>query len=238
MQVFAPDNLTDSATASPVAAAPRGGRRGRRLAGEPWPAWRQVVAAMFVLYIGATTLAQTPSPPPDDEGLGKRLIRKAVNDSDEDVMAEVMRLMTESSRRLDIELDPGEETQAVQAEIMKQLDEAIQSAASRMRRTSQSRPQQQGDARKRPTQPKDAKNAKSKSDKPGAEVGEPSDEDSRTGRPAGSTEDLELLDTRRGWGNLPEREREEVRQGADEEYLDRFRVWIEQYYRALQEAEE
>jgi hypothetical protein len=41
---------------------------------------------------------------------------------------------------------------------------------------------------------------------------------------------------RRSWGHLPQRDREEVIQGIGEACLERYRVWIERYYRALQET--
>ena len=43
---------------------------------------------------------------------------------------------------------------------------------------------------------------------------------------------------RRAWGHLPMRERDEILQGLSDQYLQRYRVWIERYYKALQEAKD
>jgi hypothetical protein len=48
--------------------------------------------------------------------------------------------------------------------------------------------------------------------------------------------DGELIDVRRAWGHLPMREREEIIQGVNEEFLEEYREWVERYYRALQES--
>jgi hypothetical protein len=63
-----------------------------------------------------------------------------------------------------------------------------------------------------------------------AGVGEPG-VDQR--RPGGDLQDL-----RRAWGHLPMREREEIIQGVGERYLERYRDWIERYYRTLQETDD
>jgi len=214
-------------------------RQFRRASGR-WP-WACPGLGVVVLCLlpGVGAAVHDSTPPPDrDDDLGERLIRKAVEDAEEDVMAEIIRLMTESSRRLEIEFDTADETQAVQRQIVSGLDEAIKTAAARVRRTSRDRPPSSGDVRRRPPRiPDAAAGARSDGAATGeaAAGGEPSSSGGQAAEPAG---DRALLDTRRGWGNLPPREREEVLQGAGEEYLERFREWIEQYYRSLQEAEE
>lgn len=50
--------------------------------------------------------------------------------------------------------------------------------------------------------------------------------------------DGDIHELRRTWGHLPMREREEIIQGIGESFLERYRDWIERYYRALQEAED
>ena len=43
---------------------------------------------------------------------------------------------------------------------------------------------------------------------------------------------------RSGWGHLPQRDRDEIIQGVGERSLDKFRRWIERYYKALSDADE
>ena len=45
-------------------------------------------------------------------------------------------------------------------------------------------------------------------------------------------------ESRRGWGHLPARDRDELLQGVEEAFIEQYRPQIEQYYRALTETEE
>src|SRR3990172_3454713 len=90
-------------------------------------------------------------PPKKIDDLGERLIRKTVTDGDEDMMATIVRLMTDASRKLEIEFDPGEETQALQGRIQVKLEEAIKAAASKQRARKQSPVQTDPDKRRMPT---------------------------------------------------------------------------------------
>jgi len=205
------------------------------------PGWA-AVAGLAAALGGAATGALGQTPPTradaDDRDLAERLIRKAVTDSDEDLMAGVIRTMNESARRLEIEFDAGEETQAVQRRIIEQLDEAIKAAASRIRPQMRRDQPTTGDKRRRPPgsrsplkKPADGKEGE-------AEASSATTAGEKGTAVEGPQADRDLRESRRGWGNLPQREREEVLQGADEEFLERYREWIEQYYRALQEAED
>jgi hypothetical protein len=62
--------------------------------------------------------------------------------------------------------------------------------------------------------------------------------DARAAAAGGVSAGGELREFRRAWGHLPMREREEIIQGIAESFLERYREWIERYYRALQETEE
>lgn len=207
-----------------------------------WTAW----VAVLIILLGAPGFTsfgrEPPEPKPDrekKEDLGERLIRKAVTDEDEDVMDNMIRLMDESAKRLEIHFDSGERTQHVQDRILRQLEEAIQQAASMTRSKSRSTKPSQGErrssARPDPQQGKDRasrRNDRAAADEPpeSTEKGSPST--------AGDAQGGELRDIRRTWGHLPQRERDEVIQGVNEKHLERFRAWIERYYQALQEAKE
>ena len=170
------------------------------------------------------------------DDLAGKLMRKALNDSDEDLMDGIMRLMGDVSHKLQIDFDPGEQTQTVQRKISEKLDEAIKVAASRRRMRTVNPPPQGPDKRKLPSAAKRPEPSRSRKQ---GEVSEASTSETppavsevKTPAPGG-----ELRDARRGWGNLPQRERDEVIQGVDEEFLERYRMWIERYYRSLQESD-
>ena len=170
------------------------------------------------------------------DDLAGKLMRKALNDSDEDLMDGIMRLMGDVARKLQINFDPGDQTQTVQREISGKLDEAIKVAASRRRMRTVNPPPQGPDKRKLPSAAKRPEPSRSRKQ---GEVAESSSSEApsagtevKTPTPGG-----ELRDARRGWGNLPQRERDEVIQGVDEEFLERYRMWIERYYRSLQESD-
>ena len=61
------------------------------------------------------------------DDLAGKLMRRRLNDSDEDLMDGIMRLMGDVARKLQINFDPGDQTQTVQREISGKLDEAIKS---------------------------------------------------------------------------------------------------------------
>ena len=220
---------------------------GRRLR----QALRRVLPVALIGWSAVPVTGQEPAPAqkpsasvaeeePDSykEDLGEKLLRKTVTGADEDLMAQILRLMHESSRKLSLAFDPGAQTQQMQTTIMERLDEAIKVAAAQQQR-SRGQAQSAGDKRRQP----DA--GKADGSKPGeTESGAGSATDSSDStQPGVVTENPErrggpLSERRRTWGNLPARDREEVIQGSGEGFLERYRLKIERYYRALQEADE
>ena len=204
--------------------------------------WRAApLPAVGLLFLwlcsSATTVGQDQpqplKPKSQDNKLGERLIRKATSGAEEDLMTSIIRLMDEAAHRLEIEFDAGDKTQALQQRIMDQLEKAIQVAASQRRpmRSRQQRPR--GDKRKmvKERPPK----APSLKEQPG--VASSRTTQAGTTAPSRSSSSGDLRETRRTWGHLPMRHREEIIQGAGERFLERYRAWIERYYRALQEPE-
>lgn len=190
--------------------------------------------------VGAAPAAQVDTgaekKPPEESKLGERLIRRIADGAEDDVMSTVVRLMEESGQRLDLDFDPGADTQVVQREIVDRLDQAILAAAKQRRRGRQ-RPQQSGDRRSKTAKQDRTKDATGESTE-----GQTEAESDQAGQ-RGSVTNVDarpgaLRETRRGWGHLPPRERDEVIQGIDDASLERYREWIERYYRALQEADE
>lgn len=200
---------------------------------------RSVAAVLCLASLGATA----PENPqtleidkkPDD--LAAKLIRETVEQStSEDPMVAMIRDMSEVAEKLQVDFDPGEYTQTKQRQVSARLDEAIKAAAARRRAQSKPDPKQSADKRTMPgqkkaqPQPSEKKQpsegqAKSAAEKSAAQA----ESDKQDAKP-------DLPNMRRAWGNLPQRDREEVLQGAEEESLERFRPWIDQYFRALQES--
>jgi hypothetical protein len=202
-----------------------------------------VAVGVVVVLLGIpASFGQDGTPPGEPskkvDDLGERLIRKAVTDGEEDIMATIVRLMTEASRKMEIEFDPGEETQALQGRIQEKLEEAIKAAASKQRAGKKSPTPTDPDKRRMPTTGKREQRpeAKAKGASSPGSTSNTAEAPASDGR--SEAERAALQDTRRSWGHLPLREREEVIQGVGEGFLERYRVWIERYYRALQESDE
>lgn len=174
---------------------------------------------------------------PDQSDLAERLMRKAVAESDESLMAGIVRRMAEAAKKLELHFDAGEPTQRVQQEISEKLDEAIKIAATQRKPGKQPSQSSGADKRRMPSKPRpeQGKGAVQR----GGQTAEPSNESTTTSASVATEKQRgELLDARRGWGQLPQREREEVIQGSNEGYLDRYRQWVERYYRTLQGSDE
>jgi hypothetical protein len=203
--------------------------------------YRWFILPAFML-IAAAALGQSPADlsESDDDGreLGEKLIRRVRADSDEGLMAGIMRLMDTAAVRLEVDFDAGEETQVLQQRIMDQLNEAITEAASQRQLVPQGGQSSKGDKRRKPRSAKrQQEKGKGTTDDPKTKSSsDRANEDAASG--SGSTSGGSLRERRRSWGNLPSREREEVIQGASEQYLERFRAWIERYYQALQESDD
>lgn len=143
--------------------------------------------------------------------------------------------MGEASTRLTAQLDAGSQTQAAQRRALEGLDVLIRQAGENRRaspQTSRVRPRGERDAQRRRTpderkQTNQGKGGQAQRGGPGAAGG--AGEDSANKKAAKA----EMV---RGWGYLPGRERDEVIQGFDEEFLAKYREQIMEYYRRLAEA--
>lgn len=174
-----------------------------------------------------------------EQDLGEKLVRKALGESEGDVMAEIIRLSATAARKLDVEFDAGEETQGIQREIVDLLDHAIKQAAENRRKSRRNSSSSQSDRRSM---------SPDQSGRPGAQgdavlddsvSGQRSDAAAIPGKPKEAQLPSGALEEgRRGWGLLPARDRDEMLQGKGEGILERYRKVIEKYYRALQGIED
>jgi len=165
----------------------------------------------------------------DAAKLGRRLLDDRPDDGDTDVMARVLRLMDESAERMHLRFDPGPGTQAVQQEVIEQLDDAIKVALKQRGRTSRSI----GVAGDRRTMP-GADPSRSRSEKSG--TGKASTSTARRSPPPDDRLRIRrgvFRESRRGWGRLPDRDRERILQGIDDSFAQPYRELIEAYYRTL-----
>lgn len=236
---------------------------GKRRGGVGWADTWRIGAAMLAVFAAVPTVRGVgptlvsvggPAPQSDQRGnvpddrlkggstdsgkkLAEKLIRQAHGDGDADLMDTILRLMGSAAQRLEIKLDAGEETQALQRTIMDRLDDAIKVAGVRRRSRGQDQARSKGDKRRRP---QDESRPQGKRGDAEEDKRDPTSSDTKAvggTRPHGNRPGGSLQESRRTWGQLPRREREEVIQGVDERYLERYRTWIERYYRALQESD-
>lgn len=178
------------------------------------------------------SVATQPSRASHDE-----LVRKLLGGESTavDQVERMLQDMGEASTRLTSQLDAGSQTQAAQRRALEGLDELIRQAGenrSASPQTSRVRPRGERDAQRHRTpderkQTNQGKGGQAQRGGPGAAGG--AGEDSANKKAAKA----EMV---RGWGYLPGRERDEVIQGFDEEFLVKYREQIMEYYRRLAEA--
>jgi hypothetical protein len=203
----------------------------------------QAIGTVILLLLEATpVVAQDRAVRTDldetEKKLGERLIRKTATNSDEDLMDGIIRMMNDAARRLEIEFDAGDETQEVQQAVLAGLNDAIKAAASQRRLRRRSTQPSEGDKRRMRNGEGDTSDGGSSSTTAQADAASSASNGAQGSGADGKTERGALRDLRQSWGHLPMREREEIIQGIGESFLERYREWIERYYRALQEKEE
>lgn len=204
------------------------------------PAFVQTLCLLAVCSLASTSSAALPAaerslanppsqePTAQDEELSDKLIRQALGEGEGGIMDEVSALMKQSEKQLGIGFDPGQATQSVQRRIIDKLDDAIASAQRRKSKSSSSK-RQTSDRRKRSTKPKEKQQAgktqKAQDSSKSNAKGSVTD--------TGETKSGRFREARRGWGMLPERDRDEVLQGAEESVIEKYRELVERYFRAL-----
>ncbi len=151
-------------------------------------------------------------------------------------VARTLILMEQSRKQLSAKLDPGPETQAVQQQIVTALDELIAAAMAAAQGTAGASGQPQPGERRERQQPGKPDKTADGATTPAGEVqgGPGSVQSDGTGL---TTPSGEFRESRRGWGHLPARERDEIIQGVREAVLEKYREQINEYYRALAEEE-
>lgn len=166
-----------------------------------------------------------------DGRLVKKLLggQSSVLDTVETTLAE----MDRAAAALSDSLDPGRDTQCVQKKVLVGIDQLIEQA----RRTRASGSPSQSTRRSAERRPKNRPPRRTEDQKNAPDPGQGSKADSGAPGPGskevGGARHSDKAELSRGWGFLPPRDREEISQGFDEEFLGKYREEIIRYYRDL-----
>ncbi|MFK7759443.1 MAG: hypothetical protein AB8C13_05800 [Phycisphaerales bacterium] len=168
-----------------------------------------------------------------DESADTTLIDQALSaEQAGEAFSEAVDLMSDAADRLDGAQDAGLTTQRMQEEIIRKLEQVIESAQQNQGNNSSS-----GASSSSSSSPQQQPNQQSQQQQsPSSGNGEPTD----SSTPGGSDQvgSNDFAGARARWGNLPERLRDALSQGLDEPYSQLYRTLTERYYKALAEDEE
>lgn len=176
---------------------------------------------------GEQSAAGQPASRPELDDLTRRIVS---GHAQMDLPTRVTTSMREAARRLMQARDAGTRTQVLQREVLRDLDLALQQIdrmPSRTRQQPAAAGQQNAARRERAAAAEQAKVSAGRGNQPSAE------ERDTGGVAADPRLQTMLPDLRRRWGTLPQRHREELLQGYNEQSLPRYRRWVENYYRTL-----
>lgn len=178
------------------------------------------------------------SPGEADQDLPGRLRRElgtAAVSEDENPLLEIARRMREVQDRID-QHDSGPTTRNLQEQIVADLDRLIEDARRRCRQSKPGSTQpQQTAARQSPGQLQP--NQGDGPQDPGTGPATTAAAGPADGSPARQTDMAQMQEVmKRLWGQLPARQREQMIQSSPEEFLPKYELLIEEYYRRLSEA--
>ncbi len=218
-----------------------------------WPlvftiAWTQhgiFSPPIYLLQSPPTSQSEPRSREPVDERKPERkgskvdeeLIRRLLGGQSSivDAMEQTLSRMEDATQGLLDRLDVGEKTQRAQKDILSGINQLIEEA-SKNRPSSRDRSSSVRRRQDRPTgrsTPGDSQKAASQGKSPPA-TSRPVDQ-GQAGRSEKGKGDADKSDLSRGWGFLPQRDREEISQGFDEQFPAKYRERILEYYRHLAE---
>jgi hypothetical protein len=193
------------------------------------------------------------SPPPDDEAKlpeeaddqsidEQELESKLLNDKPDADPAQhdvdlVGARMSRSQKRLATDLDPGPVTQKIQDRVLANLDQLIEMARQQQAQASSSPskpgdPQQQRKPGEKQIQPdnQQASGKKTGQNPTGSKPAEQSIARSGDGTPDLSQPIEERLSE---WGQTTPRQRQAVIEGASEKVVEKYKSFVDDYYRSL-----
>ncbi len=200
-----------------------------------------IAAVVLILNVMVTSLAaEEPSGHPTSQPtkvLDEDLVRRLMGGETTavDAVHDTLEQMDRAAEALARKLDPGRDTQTVQARIIEGIDRLIaqaRKAGSKRQRGSRRTRSRKGRPRGKPVE--DASKA-SDAARPQPAAAQRSGRGSAAGseKDASSHQKTGTAGLARGWGFLPPRDRDEIVQGFSEEFLSKYRDMILRYYRLL-----
>lgn len=153
-----------------------------------------------------------------------------------DALKQAITLMGDASSRLNEHKDAGIQTQRVQEDVIRRLDQLISS----MEKQKQ---QQQGQGQPQPPDPSGKQQPpKQGQQQKGQQQQQPSESQQGDGMQDGQRPSLkegalkpELESARAAWGSLPQRVRDMLMQGAEDRFSARYKALTQEYYKRLAE---
>jgi len=174
----------------------------------------------------------------EDEDWQQRLRRElgaAAEKESDNPLLEIARKMRDAQGRLDRQ-DAGSTTQIVQKEIVEDLDKLIDEARKAAKQCAGGQCRAQGVAARQPVGQPPAGGEPEGGQSSDPRAGESSPRP-RTASDRPREVDLEQVRAiiKELWGELPEREREQMLESPPEEFLPKYELLIEEYFRRLSE---
>lgn len=195
------------------------------------PAKRSALDEELLRQLGGEE-AQPKKQPPKQQGSGGAAPRGQETDSDNPFI-KLSRQVRDAERRLK-ESDSGEQTQEMQRKIVEDLDKLIAQIEKQQQQKSQSQSQS-----KKPNSPQQGKKQPAKQPKPGDQPGQEAENPTDSGdqlanrkneKPnSGKLQDM----LEKVWGELPERQRQDVMQASFDDFPAKYQYVIEQYFKTL-----
>lgn len=199
-----------------------------------------MVTAALPFGVSAEPTTSAPaSQPTTRRAVNPDLVKKLLGgeSSTLDTVDATLSDMKSAASRITDQRDVGQQTQQTQRRIVAGIDQLIEQArknnSSGSQQQSARRPADPKPGGQKPQQTAKRSNAPDPGKSTKGGMGAPGNDK----KPAGSRAD-EKAELTRGWGFLPLKDRHEVSQGFDEEFLGKYREEIIRYYRDLAQAAE
>ncbi len=195
------------------------------------PAKRSALDEELLRQLGGDE-AQPKKQPPKQQGSGGGAPRGQEADSDNPFI-KLSRQVRDAERRLK-EADSGEQTQEMQRKIVDDLDKLIAQIEKQQQQKSQSQSQS-----KKPNAPQQGKPQQAKQPKPGNQPGQEAEKPTDSGDQLASRKNekptsgklQDMLE--KVWGELPERQRQDVMQASFDDFPAKYQYVIEEYFKTL-----